>query len=264
VIVRHPLAGTGAGTFDRAWIEFGDLVRWEVTLDAHSLYLETLAELGVVGLLVLLAALLPPLAAGIRGDAAAAVGGATARALNYRFRQPEAYHYPDGHWRTGFLGGYRCEDNGATLLDSAAQLYFWGGATSPAMGEKMVGSGSQYALAFVDATDAPFDGGRTYRLHVPPQVPVNNFWSVLIYDTQTRSMLQTDQEWPSVTSQDRNLTTNADGSVDIYVGPEPPTSAHNRIQTVPGKSWFAIFRLYGPLEPWFDKTWRLPDIEPVA
>jgi O-antigen ligase len=78
VIVRHPLAGTGAGTFDRAWIEFGDLVRWEVTLDAHSLYLETLAELGLVGLLVLLAALLAPLAAGIRADAAAAVGGATA------------------------------------------------------------------------------------------------------------------------------------------------------------------------------------------
>ncbi|MGZ4352349.1 MAG: O-antigen ligase family protein [Gaiellaceae bacterium] len=78
VIVRHPLAGTGAGTFDRAWIEVGDLVRWKLTLDAHSLYLETLAELGAVGLLVLLAALLPPFVAGVRAEAAAALGGATA------------------------------------------------------------------------------------------------------------------------------------------------------------------------------------------
>ena len=195
---------------------------------------------------------------------AAAVGDATARALTYRFRQREAYYYPDGNWRTGFLGGYRCEDNGAALLDAAAALYFWGGSTSPAMGEKMVGTGSQYALAFVDTTHAAFDGAKRYRLHVPPHVPVNNFWSILVYDTQTRSMLQTDQEFPSVTSQDRDLITNEDGSVDIYIGPEPPIGAHNWIQTVPGKSWFAMFRLYGPLEPWFDKTWRLPDIEPVA
>ena len=195
---------------------------------------------------------------------AAAVGDATVRALTYRFRQREAYYYPDGNWRTAFLGGYRCEDNGAALLDSAAALYFWGGSTSPAMGEKMVGTGSQYALAFVDTTHAAFDGARSYRLHVPPNVPVNNFWSVLVYDTQTRSMLQTAQEWPSVTSQDPDLITNEDGSVEIYIGPEPPTGAHNWIQTVPGKSWFAMFRLYGPLEPWFDKTWRIPDIEPVA
>lgn len=195
---------------------------------------------------------------------AAAVGDATARAVSYRFRQREAYYYPDSAWRSGFLGGYRCEDNGATLLDSAAQLYFWGGATSPAWEQKMVGAGSQYALAFVDATGASFDGGRTYRLRVPPNVPVNNFWSILVYDTQTRSMLQTDQEFPSVTSQDKDLTTSPDGSVDIYIGPEPPPDSHNWIQTLPGKSWFTMFRLYGPLEPWFDKTWRLPDIEPLA
>ena len=193
---------------------------------------------------------------------AAAVGDATARALSYRFRQQEAYYYPGSAWRNGFLGGYQFLDDGATLLDSAAQLYFWGGATSPAMAEKMVGAGSQYALAFVDATGSPFDGGKAYQLHVPANVPVNNFWSVLVYDTQTRSMLQTDQEWPSVTSQDRDVTTNDDGSVDVHFGPEPRDGGHNWIQTVPGKSWFAMFRLYGPLEPWFDKTWRLPDLEP--
>ncbi len=194
---------------------------------------------------------------------AATVGDATARAVTYRFRQREAYYYAGSAWRMGYLGGYLLQDDGAALLDSAAQAYFMSGAVAPAMEVKMVGAGSQYAIAFVDATDAPFDGARTYRLHVPPNVPVNNFWSVLVYGTQTRSMLQTDQEFPSVTSQDKDLTTNPDGSVDVYLGPEPPIDGHNWVQTLPGKGWFAVFRLYGPLEPWFDKTWRLPDIEPV-
>ncbi|KDE13214.1 DUF1254 domain-containing protein [Rhodococcus aetherivorans] len=195
---------------------------------------------------------------------AAMVGDATARALTYRFRQQGAYFYPGSAWRSGFLGGYSCTEDGVLLLDSAAQLYFVYGSTSPAWDQKMVGTGSQYANVFVDATGAPFDGGRTYRLHVPPNVPVNNFWSILVYDTQTRSMLQTDQQWPSVTSQDADVTTNEDGSVDVCFGPEPPAEGHSWVQTLPGKGWFAMFRLYGPLEPWFDKTWRLPDIEPVG
>ncbi|MFF9060019.1 DUF1214 domain-containing protein [Streptomyces sp. NPDC014882] len=128
----------------------------------------------------------------------------------------------------------------------------------------MVGAGSQYAFAFVDATGSPFDGGGAYRLHVPPEVPAATFWSVIVYDTQTRSMLQTGQEWPSVTSQDQALVTNEDGSVDVRFGPGPPDGAGNWIQTLPGKGWFTMFRLYGPLEPWFDKTWRLPDITRVS
>jgi hypothetical protein len=137
------------------------------------------------------------------------------------------------------------------------------GAVGPAMEAKMVGAGSQYALAFVDATGAPFDGAQTYRLHIPPNVPVNNFWSVLVYDTQTRSMVQTGQPWPSLTSQDPGLAPNEDGSVDVHFGPEP-ADGHNWIQTVTGKRWFVMFRLYGPLEAWFDKTWQLSDVEPVA
>lgn len=195
---------------------------------------------------------------------AATVGDATARALTYRFRHQEAYYYLGRAWRSGFLGGYSCTEDGALLLDAAAQLDFLYGSTSPAFDQKAVGTGSQYALAFVDATGAPFDGDRSYRLHVPPHVPVNNFWSVLVYDTQARSMLQTDQQWPSVTSQDADLAVNEDGSVDVHFGPERPTEDCNWIQTLPGKGWFAMFRLYGPLEPWFDKTWRLPDIEPVG
>ncbi|CCW15462.1 DUF1254 domain-containing protein [Rhodococcus aetherivorans] len=194
---------------------------------------------------------------------AAAVGDATARALLYRVRQPEARYYPDGAWRVFLFAGYQFQDNGAAMLDTAAALGFIGSGSSPAYLTEMVGAGSQYVTAFVDATDAHFDGGRTYRLHVPPNVPVNTFWSIVVYDTQTRSMLQTDQEWPTVAS-DRDMISNADGSVDVHFGPERPEGSRNWIQTLPGKSWFAIVRLYGPLEPWFDKTWRLPDIEPLA
>ena len=88
---------------------------------------------------------------------------------------------------------------------------------------------------------------------------------MLVYDPQTRSMLQTDQRFPSLSSQKADLAVNDDGSVDVYFGPEPPAGHEsNWIQTVPGKGWFLFFRLYGPLEPWFDKTWRPGEIELVG
>lgn len=194
---------------------------------------------------------------------AAAVGDATARALTYRMRDKEAFYYEGSAWRTAFLGGYSFSRDGIRLLDSASQYYFYATGVTPAMEAKMVGSGSQYALAFVDSRGQPMNGSRSYRLHVPENVPVNQFWSVIAYDNQTRSFLQTDQTWPSVTSKDKDFLANADGSVDVYFGPERPKGAKNFIRTIPGKGWNAIFRLYGPLEPWFDKTWRLGEIEPA-
>ncbi len=83
---------------------------------------------------------------------------------------------------------------------------------------------------------------------------------MVLYDTQTRSMLQTDQPFPSLSSQ-AGRKANADGSVDLYFSRKRPAEAANWVQTVPGKSWFTMFRLYGPLQPWFDKTWKLPDIQ---
>jgi hypothetical protein len=77
-------------------------------------------------------------------------------------------------------------------------------------------------------------------------------------------MLQTDQRFPMVSSQDKDILINSDGSVDVYFGPKAPAGKeHNWVQTVPGKGWNTLLRLYGPLEPWFNKTWRPSEIAPV-
>ena len=132
------------------------------------------------------------------------------------------------------------------------------------MSLKMVGVGSQYAYIAHDAAGGYLDGGRSYRLHLPPDVPVREFWAVTVYDPQTRSMLLTDQPLPEVSSKMPGTVINPDTSADVYFGPAAPAGHEsNWIQTVPGKGWFATMRLYAPLEPWFDKTWRPGEIEQI-
>jgi hypothetical protein len=125
----------------------------------------------------------------------------------------------------------------------------------------MVGEGSQYAWAARDANGDQLDGGKDYKPYLPPNIPVKRVGSVILYSNQMRSMIQTDQRFPSVSSQDKDVQIDADGSVDVYFGTEPPVGKEgNWVQTVPGKSWNTLRRLYGPLEPWFDKIWRPGEI----
>jgi hypothetical protein len=194
---------------------------------------------------------------------AANVGAVTARAIAYRIRDKAGFIYPDSNWRKPFFGGYQFEVSPrVSNLDGAAFFYYLATGVTPAMAEEMVGKGSQYPWTALDANGNPFDGAKTYRLQLPPNIPVKDFWSVIVYDTQTRSMLQTDQKAPSVSSQNKGVKVNDDGSVDVFFGPKAPEGMQNNwVQTIPGKGWFMILRLYGPLEPWFDQTWRPGEIE---
>ena len=199
---------------------------------------------------------------------AAAVGNATARAIIFNDRDKEAYLYPNSAWNNpvvGFEGSdYMLVQNGARLLDSRTYYFYYATIHTPAMIMKMVGAGSQYVMAFKGADGQMLDGSNTYRLHLPPNIPVKNFWSLVLYDNQTRSMLQTDQQFPSMGSQRKGIVTNPDTSVDVYFGPTAPAGHEaNWVQTVPGKGWNVILRLYGPLEPFFDKTWRPSELELV-
>jgi len=199
-------------------------------------------------------------------EEAAVVASATARALSYRPRDEMFYFYSSkSAWFTPFVGGsHEFIQNGARLLDARSTFMFLAAGITPAMSVKIVGGGSQYAVATFDSKRDYLDGSKTYRLHLPPDIPAKTFWSLIPYDTQTRSVLQTDQRDAALSSEMGTVQENPDGSVDVYFGPKAPTGKEsNWIQTVPGKGWFTILRLYGPLEPWFDKTWRPGEIELV-
>ena len=198
---------------------------------------------------------------------AAKIGQATARTMAAKPREDRFYYYPgESNWATPFVGGsYLWEDkNGARILDARSMFFYYATGVTPAMTQAPVGSGSQYAMLYLDKDGNPLDGSKTYKVTLPKDVPAKNFWSFVVYDNQTRSMLQSDQQFPSVSSAKGKVEQNDDGSFDIFFGPEAPDGMENNwIQTVPGKGWNMLFRLYGPLQPWFDKTWRPGDAEIV-
>lgn len=109
-----------------------------------------------------------------------------------------------------------------------------------------------------------FTGGKSYRLHVPPNPAAKQFWSVTVYDEATRGFIVTDTKSPDISSWKADLAKNPDGSVDVYFGPTaPPGKASNWIKTLPGQGYFLYFRFYAPIEPIFSKTWALDDVQPV-
>ncbi len=199
---------------------------------------------------------------------AATLANATARTITFHPRIEGVRIYPDNPasvWSTAFANkNTSFEADGVMGLDARVLYYFNAGGVTPAMATSSPGQGSDYALALLDAQQKAFDGAKTYRLHLPKDVPVKDFWAITMYDTQTRSQLQTGQAFPTIGSQTDGMTQNDDGSYDIYFAPEAPDDKEgNWLQTVPGKSWFTILRMYGPLEPWIDQSWRPGEIELV-
>ena len=175
-----------------------------------------------------------------------AIGNATARALLLRPRDKSAYYYEGSQWFTAFLGGdYQwLIDNGEGGRNLDARTAFFYGYTlnTPAMVLKMVGVGSQYAVAVADKAGDYLNGSNTYRLNIPADVPAKDFWSVVLYDPQTRSELQTAQPFPSKNNKRDQLEVSSDGSVDLYFGPTAPEGKEaNWVQTVPDKGGGVYF-----------------------
>jgi hypothetical protein len=217
---------------------------------------------------------------------AAAVGNAAGRVLNWRPRGSLAWtYYPDSSWANMLWeGGANFETpppmitreglfeplppTGARTLDSKTAFYYGYTLDSPGMIMRLPRVGSQYLMGFLDADQNDLDGAKTYKVTLPPNIPAAAFWSLTLYDNQTRSMLQTPQGYPRAGNQSYPspaAEADADGSTTIWFGPTQPNGVKrgNWIQTMPGKGWFTLLRLYSPLETFFTREWRLSEIELV-
>ena len=196
-------------------------------------------------------------------SAGAEVGMKMAHALRFGDKLPNTKYYTDRNWHNVLnVENVDFNENGYRNVDAQVGMFIIGYSISPAMVLNMVGAGSKYPFAYKDAEGNYLSGGTSYRLHLPPDVPAENFWSVTLYDAETASGVQNGQPFPSIGSND-DLAYNEDGSVDLYFGPEPPDGAPetNFLRTVPEKGWFTLMRLYSPGEAFFDQSWRPGDFE---
>ena len=220
-------------------------------------------------------------------DDAVAVGNAAARTVGMGAHPTDGFRYYDGDsawWNMLFVGGFEFTNpppnitpegvqpfpnKGARQLHSRTSMFYTATAITPAMCMRLTGVGSQYLVANVDANGKPFDGAKTYRVNLPKDIPAARFWSLNVYDNQSRSLLQTDQIYPRAGSQEfpsPAARAEADGSTVVYFSPTQPdgVAPGNWIQTDPEKGWFVILRCYSPLQPFFDKSWRAGEIEAVG
>jgi hypothetical protein len=215
---------------------------------------------------------------------AAALANATSRSLFMKPRAEDWFYYPGSAWLNPlFVTGSEFETpipeitregakpfspSGYRTLNARTMFFYGITGITPAMSMRLTGVGSQYLFAALDADKHAFDGAKTYKVTIPPNVPAEKFWSLTLYDNQTRSMLDTPQRYPRAGSQSYPspaAEAEADGSTTVYFGPTQPDGVKrgNWIQTMPDKGWFLILRLYSPLEPFFDKSWRPSEIELV-
>ncbi len=196
---------------------------------------------------------------------AVAIGNGAARSFLWAPRDKRVFIYPDRQWVNPFVGGsYLFLDGAERMLDVEAMFFYYATGITPAMAQARPGTGSAYAAAFRDSSGRYFDGGKTYRITLPGPIPAKAFWALTVYSNQSRSLLETDQKTAGIDSNAKDLQIERDGSATVWFGPKPPKGHEaNWVQTMPGKGWNVLLRLYGPLEPWFNKSWKPTDIERV-
>ncbi|WP_239482826.1 DUF1254 domain-containing protein [Paraburkholderia sp. C35] len=185
---------------------------------------------------------------------------------NELLNQPGGKYYPDRQWENVFAGQNPMFQSSGTFTNLVQRdAYFTSAyAASPGMVVDVVEKGAKYPSAWRDSDGQVLEGGKTYQLHLPPNIPAANFWSVTVYDTITASGLENGQALPSLNSMDKPVQ-NSDGSYDLYFGPAAPAGKEaNWVRTVPEKGYFVILRLYSPKQAFFDKTWKPDDLKRIA
>ncbi|PZV37833.1 DUF1254 domain-containing protein [Mesorhizobium kowhaii] len=204
-------------------------------------------------------------------EEAALVGDAMGRVMlmegPHRFRQVgeglESEPFPGTNWHWCFQVNPVQQTDTYGQIDERLHYTYGAIYTTPALGVMKAGPGGNYVQAFKDKDGNRFHGDKKYHLHVPANPPAEAFWSLTLYDTATRSMIQNPPSDSALSGLDK-LKANADGSIDLYFGPAgsaPAGLEANWIETVPGKGFYPFFRFYTPKEGLFDGTWKLPDVE---
>lgn len=180
--------------------------------------------------------------------------------------RPDRFPWTDRKWE--WLGlvpeSVQFETKSGLDLEARDRWFIQAIVTSPAMFRRSSGAGSLYWLGHRDTSGAFVDGGKTYKLTVPLPVPAGLFWSVTVYDAQTRSEIATPQDRAALRSLFELKETGEAKSIDLYFGPEAPAGQEGRwIRTIPGRGWFTYFRIYGPQQAAFDGQWRPGDFQAV-
>ena len=168
--------------------------------------------------------------------------------------------WPDRHWMSVVVPsseGFVFDEGDYLLLDARGAMFSF-----VTFAPRRLGKASAYIVATRDADGAPLSGEANYKLTVPADVPVRDFWSIIAYNFDTRSFIYNDLNRVGLSSLDAaNMKVNADGSVDIYFGKTAPAGLESNWIPTAGKDFFPMFRLYGPEPAFYDKTFKLNDIE---
>ena len=195
---------------------------------------------------------------------AALLGEEIAKVTVYEKRFPDSHYRDDAKWQYAMVVDPSQRKPNYDELDERTDWFYEAIGSSYAMITKTPGVGSIYLSTYRDKDGDWLDGGKDYRLRIPPNPPMKQFWAVSVYDIDTRNLFRNEKLKAEVSSNSKGLKQNADGSVDVFFGPNAPKGLEdNWVQTQAGRSWFPYFRLYGPTEPYFTKSWPLPDIEKV-
>jgi len=241
------------------WVRLHDIYQDEIVDERDRFYLAMLRQLGIEKgkeftpddrLTSILAQ-------------ASVAGELMAQASTFAKRTDGSRYWPDRRWDLAInLTSSAQRGDGYDELLERASWFYEAVTFSAAMKSQIPGKGQAYLSCYTDADGGWLDGGSSYTLHIPADPPAKLFWSATVYDAGTRCLIDNKQQRGDRGSRDRDLRHNDDGSVDLYFGPSVPAGLDtNWVQTIPGRHWFSYFRFYGPLEPYFDRTWKLGDIE---